>query len=156
AAKPSNAAGREAKARWLSLSAVYHRVLALSPSLEKAKIDIYDAYRDGQLRMRATRLEYRARPDMRLAPGEKLPPNPPIKTPDCPLPVPELDDPYWADGWNWELNVASHRDDKTKSLFRYEHIEVHPDDVSLLCKQPTPKIGSPNEANLPPRVQSAI
>jgi hypothetical protein len=147
AAKPSNTAVREAKARWPLLHTVYHCVLALSPSPEAAKIAIMEAHREKRLRMRATRLEYRARPDLRLAPGEKPPPNPPIITPNCPLPVPEPDDSYW-EHWDWERNIATHRDCKTRSLFRYEHIEVHPDDVSSLWP-PTKPVKSARPADKP-------
>jgi hypothetical protein len=147
AAKPSNIAVREAKARWPLLRTVYHRVLALSLSPEAAKIVIREAYRGKRLRMRAMRREYRAQPDVRLAPGEEPPQIRPIVTPSCPLPVPDAGDPYW-DHWDWERSNASHRDCRTRSLFRYEHIEVHPDDVSLLCP-PTKPAKSARPADKP-------
>ena len=70
---------------WLLLSAVYHRVRARMPTDQAAQIAIWNMQRGGRLRMRAELLEHKARPDPRLAPGQKPPPIQPNIKPDCPI-----------------------------------------------------------------------
>jgi hypothetical protein len=127
---------------WLLLNAVYHRVLARSPSPEAAKIAISEARRNGGLRMRASQHEHEAQPGLRLAPGEQPPQIPPLITPDFPI--------YPTDHfqhWDWERSCASRRDPKTRSLFWYHHIEVRQDDVLEMEASPQPKA-----ATEPPKV----
>ena len=111
-------------ASWLLLSAVYHRVRAQMPTDRAAQIAIAEAQRGGRLRMRAELHEHKARPDLRLAPGEKPPPIQPKITPDYPiLPTDVFEE------WDWEYSRATRRDAESKSLFEYVNIVVHRDDV---------------------------
>jgi hypothetical protein len=155
ARKPSNTGAPSTEAEWLLLSAVYQRVFARGLTPEAAKGAISEPYRGGRLRMRATRLEYRARPDLRLAPGEKPPLNPPIVTPNCPLPVPSAGDFYWQH-WDWGRSNASHHDPETKSLFRYEQIEVHPGDVSACLSDNAAPVPKPDDMRPPPRRRGPV
>jgi hypothetical protein len=110
-------------AEWMLLSAVYHHVLAQSPSPEAAKIAISTARKSGRLRMRATVHEHKARPDLRLT-GERPPQIPPVITPDHPVCQTDI-----FDHWDWERSEASRRDSETKSLFWYHPIEVNAKDA---------------------------
>ena len=115
----------KASAEWVLLSQVYHHVLAKSPSPESAQMGIVDAWRNGQLRLRAELREHKAQPGLRLAPGEKPPQPPPTVTQDYAIPPnTKFDDPL-----NWERSRAMRRDHVTKSLFEYVGIVAHRDDV---------------------------
>jgi hypothetical protein len=80
--------------------------------------------------MRAARHEYKARPGLRLAPGEQPPKLAPEITPDFPISSTDT-----FDHQDWEGNCARRRDAETKSLFWYYQIEVHPDDVQALLQE---------------------
>src|SRR3984893_7145240 len=116
-----------ASAEWVLLSAIYHHVLASSPSPERAKIDIGAAGKDGRLRLRADVHEHRARPDLQLRPGEPPPKIEPIITTEQPLPR----DSFFVP-WDWERNRPFRKDAATKSLFEYVNIVGHRDDALAL------------------------
>jgi hypothetical protein len=111
-------------AEWMLLGQVYHHVLSQSPSPEFAKIEIAAARRNGQLRLRAELREHRARPGLRLAPGQKPPQHPPVVTSDYVIPS---DTQF--DSFDWERSRATRQDSTTKSLFEYVDIVLHRDDI---------------------------
>jgi hypothetical protein len=113
-----------ASAEWVLLSVIYHYVLAQSPSPEAAKITISDAWRHGQLRLRAELREHEARPHLRLSPGEQPPQIQPKRKPDQPI---LASDNFST--WDWERSYATRRDAITKSLFEYVEIVGNRDDV---------------------------
>jgi hypothetical protein len=120
-------------AKWVLLSAIYHRVLAQSPAPEAAKIAISTARKNGQLRMRAAVHEYKARPDLRLAPGEQPPQIPPVIVPDHSVCSKDT-----FDHWDWEQSEASRRDSETQSLFWYRSIEANQEDALALWPEKAP------------------
>jgi hypothetical protein len=117
----------DASAQWVLLSDVYHYVLAQSPSPEFAKNAIAAARKNGQLRLRAERLEHEARPGLRLTPGEQVAEI---------LPERKSDEPILATdkfgSWDWERSRATRTDRISKSLFEYTNIECNRDDVLKL------------------------
>jgi hypothetical protein len=136
-------------ASWPLLSAVYHRVRARMPTDQAAQIAIWNMRRGGRLRMRAELREHKARPDPRLASGQKPPPIEPKITPDYPIhptdvfqEQPEIEPKIKPDypilptdvfqEWDWEDSHAIRRDEESRALFEYVNIVVHPDDV-LAC-----------------------
>jgi hypothetical protein len=116
-----------ASAEWVLLSVIYHYVLAQSPSPEAAKIAISDAWRNGQLRLRAELREHEARPHLRLSPGEQPPQIQPKRKPDQPI---LASDKFRT--WDWERSCATKRDATTKSLLEYVEIVGNRDDVLKL------------------------
>jgi hypothetical protein len=112
---------------WVLLSAIYHYVLKQSPSMERAKIEIASARRNGQLRLRAEQTrEHVAWPDLRLEPGEEPPKAEPTTAFDQPIP----DGNYST--WDWERSHATRREPTTNSLFEYVNIVGYRDDVLAL------------------------
>jgi hypothetical protein len=105
---------------WVLLGEIYHHVLKRSPSPERAKIDISSR----KLPLRAEMREHRARPTLRLKPGEQ----PPAETPTITLDQPVPDGSHCLT-WNWERSCATRRDAITKSLFEYVDIVGRRDDV---------------------------
>ena len=116
-----------AGAEWVLLSVIYHYVLARRPSPEAAKIAISEARRNGQLRLRAELREHRARPHLRLNPGELPPKIRPKRKTDQPI---LASDNFST--WDWERSYATMRDASTKSLFEYMEIVGNRDDVLKL------------------------
>jgi hypothetical protein len=93
--------------------------------------------------MRCELREHKARPDLQLALGEKLPPNPPVITPDYSIPP----DAIFCH-WDWERSYANRRDPETKSLFEYINIAIHRDD-ELACWPEVIATVDPPQAELP-------
>ena len=122
----SEPAPRPPKATLWMLPRIYHYVLARSDSPEAAKIVIHDAWRNGKLHVWGERREHKARPDLKLKPGEKPPPQLPDIVPDCPLPLVSFLH------WDWERGYAISRDPKSKSLFEWVGIYGNADDVMRL------------------------
>jgi hypothetical protein len=114
-------------ASWLLLSAEYHRVRARMPTDRAAQIAIAEARRGGRLRMRAELRMHEARPDLRLAPGEKPPAIQPKIIPDYPILSTDV-----FQKWDWGYSRATRWDEETKTLFEYVNIVVHRDDA-LAC-----------------------
>jgi hypothetical protein len=114
-------------AEWILLSVIYHYVLTQSPSPEAAKIAVLVAWRNGRLRLRAEVREHKARPNLKLEPGEQ----PPEIQPKC-----ESDQAIPAGDklrrFDWERSYATRRDETTKSLFEYANIVGNRDDVLKL------------------------
>ena len=140
-------------ASWLLLSAVYHRVRARMPTDRAAQIAIAEAQRGGRLRMRAELREHKARPDLRLAPGEKPPPIQPKITPDYPILPTDV-----FQKWDWEYSRAIRRDEeksKTKALFEYVNIVVHREDV-LACWPELTETAAATTTVDPPREWSEV
>ena len=129
------------------LSAVYHHVLAQSPSPKAAEIAILAARKNGQLRWRCTLRELKAQPGLQLAPGEELPPAPTVITLDYVIP---RDTAFRHSisgfGPDWERSSAHSRDSDTRSLFEYDGIVVNRDEVLARWPPPLPRapeIGTP-------------
>jgi hypothetical protein len=112
---------------WVPLSAIYHYVLAQKPAPEAAKIAISEARANGQLRLRAEVLEYEARPDLTLDPGEEVPEIQPKRTPDHSILARDR-----FSTWDWERSCATRRNATTKSLFKYVGIVGNRDDALRL------------------------
>jgi hypothetical protein len=120
-----------ANAEWVLLSAIYHHVLAQSPSPEAAKIAISTARENGQLQLRAEVREHKAMPHLRLDRGEK----PPESRPEIILEQPILPSDIFSH-WDWARSCAQRSDPTTKSLFEYLNIVGHRDDVLQLWPEP--------------------
>ena len=102
---------------WVLLNTVYHHVLALSPSPDRAQIDIAAAH----LHLRAViRIEHHKGPP---GPSGKVLRDEMTLTFNQPVP-----DDMW-DVWDWERSFAIRRDSTTKSLFEYVGIVAIRDDV---------------------------
>ena len=117
-----------ANAEWVLLSELYHHVVAQSPSPESAKMAISAAHKNGQLRMRGELRELKARPGLRIAPGERPPEAaPPAVTSDYAV----SPDTRFCH-FDWERSYAARRDAITRSLFEYVGLVVHRDDALAL------------------------
>ena len=126
-------------AEWVLLSAIYHHVLAQSPSPEAAKIAISTAWINGQLQLRSEVREHKAIAHLVLHRGEK----PPESRPEIILGQPILPSDIFSH-WDWARSCARRRDPTTKSLFEYLNIVGHRDDVLQLWPEPdeTPAVGT--------------
>jgi hypothetical protein len=144
-------AASDESASWLLLSALYHRVRARMPTDRAAQIAITEARRGGRLRMRAELRVHEARPDLRLAPGEKPPPIQPKVTPDYPiLPTDVFQE------WDWEYSRATRRDQESRTLFEYVNIVVHRDDALACWPEATEPAAATTTVDLPPTEWSEV
>jgi hypothetical protein len=109
----------------LWLSEIYHRALKSCPSPEAAKHLIKEAHRDRKLHLRGKQLEHKARPNLRLKPGDNPPPQAPDIVEDCLLPLVRF-------LWDWRRGRANYTDRETKSLFQYLDIYASADEVLKL------------------------
>ena len=125
---------RDRADRRLTLAQVYHVVLkALDATPERAKAEVVEKWRTGQLLLYCEHKEYRPRrPDIHLAVGEQPPPiEPEIKLDHRIGPSDRFDE------WNWLLSYAVRRDPESKSLFRYENIYAWSANVNALWSTAT-------------------
>ena len=125
---------RDRADRRLTLAQIYHVVLkALDATPERAKAEIVEKWRTGQLLLYCEHKEYRPkRPDIHLAVGEQPPPiEPEIKLDHRIGPSDRFDE------WNWLLSYAARRDPKSKTLFRYENIYAWSANVNALWSTAT-------------------
>ena len=123
------------RSAWRSLCEAYHHVLKQSPSPEAAKIAINGLHRNGKLRWRCTLREHKARPELRLAPGQSPPPAKPVVTRDYRIPATER-----FSSFDWERSYATGRDTTSKSHFEFDEIEVHWGDLLAGWPEAEPKV----------------
>ena len=126
ASRVSAPAQHPSKASQWTLPQIYHYVLARSDSPEAAKIAIDDALRNGKLHFWGERREHKARPDLKLKPGETPPEQLPDIVADFLLPLVNFSH------WDWERGYGTSRDPKSKSLFEWVSIYGNADEAMRL------------------------
>ena len=117
----------------IPLAAAYHHFLALSPSPERARIDLIAAIRDGRVDLSAESVTELFRAPTH-PPGARPPP--PKVTHNTPIPAAALQ-PCPEGGFDLERSSLIWRNSATASLLTFESITLSRDQVLALRPAPT-------------------